>query len=124
MFDQIKQEVKSEAFKKHWILPQCERNSSKEKKTPLKIPALFPFLAHDFQHYLAKFSALFSIFLRILPDALLKGEVKRQLIFTSKVEIKSNADIHNWSIEHLSGHTYQFRCQLQKSFSSYCSGVK
>ena len=62
LFDQIKQEVKSEAFKKHWILPQCKRNSSKEMKTPLKIPALFRFFAHYFQHYLAKFSALFSIF--------------------------------------------------------------
>jgi len=30
--DQIKQESKSEAFKKHWILPQCKRNARKAKK--------------------------------------------------------------------------------------------
>ena len=32
LLDQIKQESKSEAFKKHWILPQCKRNARKAKK--------------------------------------------------------------------------------------------
>ena len=52
VFDQIiKQERKSEAFKKHWLLPECKRNARKDKKTPLNISTLFSF-----------FSALLIIF--------------------------------------------------------------
>ena len=48
LFDQIKQEIKVEAFQKHWILLQCKRNAGKEEKTPLKIPTIFSFFMHYF----------------------------------------------------------------------------
>lgn len=57
--EQIKQERKSEAFEEHWILPQRKRNAMKERKTCLKIRALFSFfhtIWQRFSHHLFFFA--------------------------------------------------------------------
>ena len=63
LFYQIKQESKSEALKKHWILPSCKRNARKEKKTPLKIPTLFSF----FPYYFASLCTIWQNFRFCFP---------------------------------------------------------
>ena len=108
LLDQIKQKSKSEAFKKHWILPQCKRNARKAKKgkkTPLKNPALFSIFPHyfaffrtisrtiwqNFPHYFPFFPALYqkpciivnsSIQLDIIPERAVREPNPPGLVFS------------------------------------------